>query len=248
MHCGLLANTLKALLVPFINLEMDEAKRVIRHALGEIPIVSSEQAAKDLLATPVEEEFDELSPKAKVSKSRILADGSYATETAFSEPLTQVRDLKAKPPIRSLLIEGDYFLGSVLGSTLTKMALRYEKICKDQELVNNFKTDAMLIITSIIRLGKSVFSAGPIDEDSYSRLMTCVRVLSKGHLSQAVSDAFLIEPRKAFQKSVLAKQVLEKNSSDSVDNKSRLEDVISFRLIQNRNAGAVDAVISLNLA
>lgn len=57
----------------------------------------------------------------------MLPDGTYATQSSYSQ---DVNVLKAsgskvvKPPMRALLLDGDFFIGSVLGVTLTKLALR----------------------------------------------------------------------------------------------------------------------------
>jgi len=57
----------------------------------------------------------------------VLPDGTYATQSSYSQ---DVNVLKAsgskvvKPPMRALLLDGDFFIGSVLGVTLTKLALR----------------------------------------------------------------------------------------------------------------------------
>ncbi|TPX48675.1 hypothetical protein SeMB42_g02914 [Synchytrium endobioticum] len=85
---------------------------------------------------------------------------------------------QAKPPLRTLVLNGDWFVGSVLATTLTKLTLRYASICKHKENVNKLRCEAMLIMTSIIRVGRSEFPSSPIDEDSHDRIMACLRLLS----------------------------------------------------------------------
>lgn len=52
-------------------------------------------------------------------------------------------------------MEGDFFIGAALGTTLAKLALRYNHLVHDQARQNQFTSEAMLIITSILHLGKS---------------------------------------------------------------------------------------------
>lgn len=76
----------------------------IRKVLGEIPILASEQK---LLDDAGGEEEEAISPKAEVvggGRPKVLADGTYATETAYSSTtaarLEAVR-ATSKPPLRS---------------------------------------------------------------------------------------------------------------------------------------------------
>jgi len=82
----------------------------IRKVLGEIPILASEQRLLDETSDEgISKEEDGESKekekdKAKAGRPRVLADGTYATETAFtgvtSARLEAVK-AAAKPPLRS---------------------------------------------------------------------------------------------------------------------------------------------------
>lgn len=52
-------------------------------------------------------------------------------------------------------MDGDFFIGASIGTTLTKLVLRYVNLVHDVKKHNHFCTDAMLIMTSILHLGKS---------------------------------------------------------------------------------------------
>lgn len=59
-----------------------------------------------------------------------------------------------RPPLRQYLMDGDFFIGAALGTTLTKLALRYgSQVTKSKQ--NRFDAEVMLIISGIIHLGKS---------------------------------------------------------------------------------------------
>ena len=74
----------------------------IRKVVGEIPILASEQRLLDDASKDDEEE--EAAPVTSSSKPRVLADGTYATETAFtsaSNARLEAVKSAAKPPLRS---------------------------------------------------------------------------------------------------------------------------------------------------
>lgn len=149
-------------------------------------------------------------PKA-VTKTRVLADGTYATETVYTSSadaarLEQVR-AAAKPPLRALILGGDFFTGSVLASTLTKLILRYAETLSDSQDVNSLRAEALLIMTSVIRVGQSKFSAVPIDEDSQERIMNCIETLAQLQGSKVVKEVFLKDTKAAYARMVATEEV-----------------------------------------
>ncbi len=56
----------------------------------------------------------------------MLADGTYATQTAVVETTTAAVNSSASvvPNLRALLLGGDFFLGGVIAGTVTKLMLR----------------------------------------------------------------------------------------------------------------------------
>ncbi|KAJ3397615.1 coatomer subunit beta, partial [Chytridiales sp. JEL 0842] len=125
----------------------------IREALGEIPILASEQKLlEDAQKEPEEEEKKEAPRLSAPVARRVLADGTYATESAFSSKSVGQSHLDAvkaapKPPLRALLLGGDYFVGTSLASALTKLVLRYGQLKPHSKRANAFRSEAMLILT-----------------------------------------------------------------------------------------------------
>lgn len=107
----------------------------------------------------------------------------------------------------ALILQGDFYTGAVLASTLTKLILRYAQISPDSKATNALRAEAMLIMTSVIRVGQSKFAATPIDEDSQERIMTCIRTLSQVKDTPAVADVFLHDTKAAYAKMVAAEEV-----------------------------------------
>lgn len=109
--------------------------------------------------------------------------------------------------IALLLVNGDYFMATVLATTLTKLVLRYATLNSDATAVNTRRAEAMLIMTSIIRVGQSQFVTHQIDEDSYDRIMQDLRVVGSREHNQTVDKIYLEDSRKAFARQIKAEEV-----------------------------------------
>ncbi|KAI9208285.1 adaptin N terminal region-domain-containing protein [Polychytrium aggregatum] len=236
---------------------IDRAFEQIRAGLGELPILASEQRLlEEDEADSGEAKGETPSSQAPAASRRVLADGTYATESAFTSRDTQskadARKSSAKPPLRGLLLNGDYFLGAVLSSSLVKLVLRYAELSQDFLKTNSLRSEAMLIMTSIIRVGRSEFSSSPIDEDSNERIISCLRVLSATPGSEGIlKDVFLQDCRRAFTQLINAEQKLveeKKKSKKSV--KVHVDDAISFRLLKTKKTGGdgIDEDLDLDRA
>ena len=126
------------------NLQL--AWKRIRASLGEIPILQSEQRALEEMEEkePEEQVNGHAQVPKTVTKTKVLADGTYATETALTSEASQKQKLEAvraasKPPLRQLILDGDFFLATVLCSTLTKLVMRHSEISKDKARTNALK-------------------------------------------------------------------------------------------------------------
>ncbi|KAG0269380.1 coatomer subunit beta [Actinomortierella ambigua] len=223
--------------------DIEEAWKHIRAALGEIPILASEQR---LLTESQEEEEKpaEAKPSAPAPARRVLADGTYATESAFTSAVTAQSKLDAvraaaKPPLRSLLLGGDFYLGTALASTLTKLVLRASDVAQDPRRLNSLRAEAMLIMTSILRVGQSQFASSPIDEDSYDRIMSCLHILEKFDQDPIIKQVFLHDTKAIFGKMVQAeeKRKQEKKAKESKNTRIQVDDLITFRQFSKAKHG-----------
>lgn len=230
--------------------DIKEAWKRIRASLGEIPILASEQRLLDEHANedgePKEQVNGHSNPvKPAASGSRkVLADGTYATESALTSDSAAKARLEAvkaaqKPPLRQLILDGDYYLGAVLSSTLTKLVMRHSEISPDQSRTNALRAEAMLIMISIIRVGQSQFVKAPIDEDSVDRIMSCVRSLSEFTERKELEVSFLEDTRKAFRAMVQVeeKKRAAKAAVEKAKTAVQVDDVFSIRQLAKRNAG-----------
>ncbi|KAK6006454.1 hypothetical protein QM012_006864 [Aureobasidium pullulans] len=240
--------------------DIREAWKHIRASLGEIPILASEQRLLEEQPDGEPNLNDQVNGNAKAAPSgsrKVLADGTYATESALTSQSAVKAKLEAvkaaqKPPLRQLILDGDYYLASVLASTLTKLVMRHSEISDDQARTNALRAEAMLIMISIIRVGQSQFVKHPIDEDSIDRIMSCVRSLAEFAQKRELENAFLDDTRKAFRDmvNVEEKKRAEKDALSKAKNAIQVDDVISIRQLSKKNAvdGADEIQLDLEKA
>jgi len=230
--------------------DIRDAWKRIRASLGEIPILSSEQrlldeVPEDKKETPQEQVNGHATKPSKPTGSRkVLADGTYATESALTSQTSAAAKLEAvkaaqKPPLRQLILDGDFYLASVLSSTLTKLVMRHAEISEDAARTNALRAEAMLIMISIIRVGQSQFVKAPIDEDSVDRIMSCVRSLAEFAQKKDLETVFLNDTRKAFRAMVQVEE--RKRAAKEADEKAKtavqVDDVVSIRQLAKKAAG-----------
>lgn len=131
----------------------------------------------------------------------------------------------------ALILSGDFFTGAVLAAALTKFVLKYSEKSSDTITANVLKAEAMLIMTSIIRVGQSKFVTVPIDEDSSERIMNCIQTLSDLEPPRA-KEIFLQETKAAFSRMLSAqeKRASEKKKAEQTKIVAiQVDDLLSFR-------------------
>lgn len=221
--------------------------KYIRTNIGEIPILSSEKKLKG--SNEGDESIESTQDGTTESKStkscpKILADGTYATESAFNETKEANNQPTStlKTPIRGLILDGDFYLASVLSSTLVKLLLRLNNVSERKDLLNALKAEAMLIMVSILRVGDSSYVKKKIDEDSSERIMSCIRFLSENQTDiKLLEEAFLDDTMEAFKHQVedqLAKQIESTESSHIVH--EEVDAPIEFRQFVNKDTKVID--------
>lgn len=229
--------------------DIKEAWKRIRASLGEIPILASEQRLlDDVNGDEADKEPEQVNgnskPAAPSGSRRVLADGTYATETALTSASAAAAKLEAvktaqKPPLRQLILDGDYYLATVLSATLTKLVMRHAEISSDTARTNALRAEAMLIMISVIRVGQSKFVKAPIDEDSVDRVMSCVRSLAEFSEKKQLETVFLDDTRKAFRDMVQVeeKKRLAKEAFEKAKTAVQVDDVVQIRQLSKKNAG-----------
>ncbi|OXB80514.1 UNVERIFIED_CONTAM: hypothetical protein H355_016304 [Colinus virginianus] len=191
----------------------------VRRSLGEIPIVESE----------IKKEAGELKPEEEVTvgpvQKLVTEMGTYATQSALSSSRPTKKE-EDRPPLRGFLLDGDFFVAASLATTLTKIALRY-----------SFVAEAMLLMATILHLGKSSLPKKPITDDDVDRISLCLKVLSE--CSPLMNDIFNKECRQSLSHMLSAKLEEEKLSQKKESEKRNVtvqpDDPISFMQLTAKN-------------
>ncbi|KAF2842512.1 putative coatomer subunit beta [Patellaria atrata CBS 101060] len=241
--------------------DIREAWKRIRASLGEIPILASEERLLAEVPDGESDPKDQINGHAKSSEPtgsrKVLADGTYATESALTSSAAVKAKLEAvkaaqKPPLRQLILDGDYYLATVLSSTLTKLVMRHSEISNDTARTNALRAEAMLIMISIVRVGQSQFVKAPIDEDSVDRIMSCVRSLAEFAEHKELESVFLDDTRNAFRAIVQVeeKKRAAKEASEKAKSAIQIDDVVSIRQLAKKTTtdGADEVQLDLDKA
>ncbi|XP_018019307.1 coatomer subunit beta-like [Hyalella azteca] len=224
----------------------------IRSSLGELPIVESEmrKAAGEEVANE-EEKMQQQVP----TQHRVTADGTYATQFAFSAPGSKgTPTVDDRSPLRNYLMLGNFYLGSVIANTLAKMVFRYFLLETDAFAQNRFAGEAMLIMTSIVHLGKSGLSQKPMTDDDYDRIMLCLHVVSER--SSILSEIFTAKCRDALSHMLTVKTEEEEEANKKKKSKEggdgvneHVDDHISFsHLMKSSQLSTTDDMFDLAMS
>lgn len=201
-----------------------EAWAALRESLGRIP-----------LDAPDEEEHAAVQQS---TKPKVLADGTYATESPL-EAAAQAERGAARDDthqLRRLLTQGDGFLASALAATLTKLVLRRVDAAHDAE-ANRLQAEALLIMASTLR------AAEDIDADSVERVYGCIELLVAG--SPEARLAFLEAPHAAFAELVAHNSAVAagKSALSAETNSTRAEAPVRFRLLAPLSRGVPEFAV-----
>ncbi|ESO00164.1 hypothetical protein HELRODRAFT_101151 [Helobdella robusta] len=225
--------------------DIQSVMTLIRQSLGEIPIVDDELNKKK----GETEEDIQMTQGAGVQRL-VTADGTYASQSAFSANANVVKKEQSRPPLRQFLSDGDFFIGAALSTTLTKLALRYAALTQDRPKTNAFLAEAMLIMSSVLHYGKSGLPTKPITDDDVDRIATCLRVLSEP--SPLLMSIFADRCRLSLSNMLAVKMEEDKEVQKNKEKKQtsvEADDPIAFlQLIPKNELGATENMFDLTLS
>ncbi|KAL6985089.1 hypothetical protein U1Q18_018467 [Sarracenia purpurea var. burkii] len=216
--------------------EVESGIATIKNCLGDLPFYSETEEGDAIDSSKKSQQVNTITVSSR--RPAILADGTYATqsaasETAFTSP-TVIQGSLASGNLRSLLLTGDFFLGAVVACTLTKLILRLEEVQPSKVEVNKALTQALLIMVSMLQLGQSSFLPHPIDNDSYDRVVLCIRLLC--NTGDEVRKIWLQSCRESFVKMLSDKQLRETEEIKAMAQISHAQpdDLIDFYHLKSR--------------
>jgi coatomer subunit beta len=154
--------------------DVDKAFETIKRNIGTLPIFALEQGQP---GEGKEEKKDGASAGPKIiTKTIILPDGSYGTETIVVDDSTKAKAAGGAednfPLRRALINTEDDYVSSCLAITLTKLAIKSKKNLSTR--YNQLAVDSILIICALLK----GHAKKRYDPDSKKRMQLCLRVLS----------------------------------------------------------------------
>lgn len=164
------------------NKEIKEIFEVLLQSVGELPIVEHEQRLLNGGAAGGEQQEQcegtgpENGPSEK-PKSLVTSDGTYASQSAFSVAPVALKE--KRPPLRQYFMDGDFFIGTTLAGTLAKLVLKYDESVDDTVSCNRLATRAMLVMGSLLHLGRSGLPEKKLTNDDADRIYLCLKTLSE---------------------------------------------------------------------
>lgn len=224
---------------------VQDAWKFIRSSIGEVPILTSEKRALEN-KKDASGESDDLHDSKNVKKGPVvLPDGTYATENAFTAEVSTENDDDDSFTIRKLVLAGDFYLGSVLASTLVKLVLRLHRIKTQEKILNALKAEALLIMVSILRVGESSFVSKKIDEDSADRIFSCIKFLTNDEDVELIESGFLDDTKDAFRAQIETEESnkARAEAKDFHDNAEQVDDSIVFRQFDKDGSGLGKAAV-----
>ena len=209
----------------------------LKGCLGELPFAEA-PADGDAPATPT-------AAPAPTGRPVVLADGTYGHQSAMEDTSTAAGGSgadNAACKLRGLLVGGDFFLATVVATTLTKLAMRTRAHVAPLA-ANLVAADVTLILTGMLQLGQRPAKGGAtqIDADSLERISIYLQALSDP--TEEMQRLCLEQCREAFTTMLterLAAEAADAPKSDVPEVNRQADDLISVRQLRGR---AVDTTM-----
>lgn len=143
--------------------------------------------------------------------------------------------LELEYKLRTMVKAGDFFLCSVIATTLTKLLLRLRSLnTETSEMLNKSIAECMLYMTSMIRLGESGSTPKPIDSDSADRIRLCINILASPETE--LESVLLDETRSAFSsllESMQATSRKEHETEQQHQHSTQADDLLDFEQLKS---------------
>eukprot|EP00560_Eucampia_antarctica_P000545 CAMPEP_0197833902 /NCGR_PEP_ID=MMETSP1437-20131217/20509_1 /TAXON_ID=49252 ORGANISM="Eucampia antarctica, Strain CCMP1452" /NCGR_SAMPLE_ID=MMETSP1437 /ASSEMBLY_ACC=CAM_ASM_001096 /LENGTH=975 /DNA_ID=CAMNT_0043438221 /DNA_START=34 /DNA_END=2961 /DNA_ORIENTATION=+ len=217
-----------------------EAFERITSELGEPPFlmdmgekIAQDKAIADAAAVPK-----------MVSKNVVLADGTYATQTSYTEKPREVQD--NTPNLRKMIVAGDVFIGSVVSSSLTKLCLRASDLSSVIEAPQqkSMVLKSLLIMCAIVKMAELTVSAQKSSlSDCTDRITMCCRALLDPKASAILKTTLLTTGKSTFCEflKVLKEKETNENKTKEVSIPTvQADDLIHFRQLRSNAASTGD--------
>lgn len=171
-----------------------------------------------------------------VTKNVVLEDGTYATQSVYSEQKTVAYDSTAS--LRRMLIEGDVFLAEVFAACLTKLCLRASEFPEmDPVQLKKMTAETVLIMCGIVKMAEVTVAAQRSSlSDCKERVTLCCRALLDAKAGELLKPTLLKDGKARFAQ--FLKILKEKEAKENKDKEEEVpstqaDDLIHFRQLRS---------------
>ena len=210
---------------------LTEAYEAITEQAGEPPFLP------DMKDKEESEAAIDAAPKI-VTKNVVLADGTYATQSVYTEAPKASYKHDNTPALRRMLIDGDVFLGEILASSLTKLCLRAGELPEfDPIVLKKMTANSVLIMCGIVKMAEVTVAAQRSSlSDCQERITLNTRALLDPKAKELLKPVLLKSGREQFAR--FLKILKDKELKESKKNTEEIittqaDDLIHFRQLKS---------------
>lgn len=173
-----------------------------------------------------------------VTKNVVLSDGTYATQTAYSEQAapTSAEDDANAQSLRKMIVGGDVFLGSVVANCLTKMCLRASDSPGNKD-AKKMTIKSVLTMCGIVKMAELTPTAHRSSvADCKDRISIQCRALMDPKARKYLKDTIVNKGHESFAEFLksMNKNASEDNKEEEGESsiKVQADDMIHFRQLR----------------
>lgn len=205
--------------------ELPELKKVfdlIVKNIGDLNLeLSPERDANDKDKKPVSSE------KKTITKTIVLSDGTYSTQTIVVDPAEAAKQKETKF-LRKFILETNFYFSTCLAVSISKIIFKIGLVDSEREIYNAYFYNSLLIICALLKLNSHKVYKDP---DNVNRIQLCLEFLMKNQYEEFLE---LIKESREIFIAFQNKQRSRASEKPQVENKivKQPDEFISFRHVK----------------
>ena len=225
--------------------DLEKAFSVLMENIGSLPLtVSSKEKTTNNSSKSKSQQPEETKQKV-ITKTVILADGSYGTETIVVDDrkhanTDEQQDTNVRHPLRDFIESEEFFLCGVLSITLWKIIIKMKQ--KMNKSFRKMSVDSLIFFCSYIRIHQD---NKKFDPDNRNRIAFWVKVLSDINKTPVLVLSKIIsgEGRKVLSSIIdrkieqIEQRKLRKQDITRISNSVQPDELIQYRQFREQEQG-----------
>jgi coatomer subunit beta len=217
------------LLAEFAN-DIDSLKKVFDLIMKNIG---------DLNLELIDKKNEKIIPTEKkiITKTVILPDGTYGTQTIEVDPYEYMKQKENTKYLRQFILETNFFFSTNLIGALTRILINilYKDESQGKEEFKKYYFNTVDIICAVLKMKSEKIY---IDPDNKSRVNMCLNSLVENDIEQLYQ--WMMESKEIYNKSYQKPD--EKKDDNSVKHVANVDDFINFRHVRQFDPDNIDFV------